>query len=84
MKKIFQTTLLQSSVSKAKVAAACNLFIHKDKLTSESRVIQKRCKGRWINKGYELLPELREDKTVFILVAFAASFLLLWQNKKSL
>ena len=32
-------------------------------------------------KGYELLPELWEDKAVFILAGFSAGSLLLWYNK---
>lgn len=64
---------------------ACNLFLPTDTLTGKPGVIQKNTvKALELIKGHELLPELWDEKAVFILADFSASTMLLWQNKQSL
>lgn len=61
---------------------ACNLFLPTDTLTGKPGVIQKNTvKALELIKGYELLPELWDEKAVLILADFSASTMLLWQNK---
>lgn len=53
--------------TRAPVVTAFNLFIPWDALTGEPRVIQKRSKGRWINKGLWAFTRVvrREDCVYF-------------------
>lgn len=59
-----KATLLQSSTSRAPVATAFNLFILWDDWQANLESSKNAVKAAELIKGYELLPELWEEKAV--------------------